>query len=111
MAIKKSINEYEIAVKGKQNGAPIPINYRLVIADGSYSGNAADDGYDLWMEIRTYQDSNHTTLLFNDMIPINNLTLPLGATLPTKLLEKVTATEFEKWMDAKIGVGKWKKIK
>lgn len=111
MAIKKSLNEYQITVKGKQNGAPIPINYRLVIAKGKMGGNAADDGYDLWMEIRTYQDGNHTTLLFNDMIPINNLTLPLGATLPTKVLEKVTAIEFEKWMDTKIGIGKWVKIK
>lgn len=112
MSITKTVNEYEITVVGNQNGAPIPVNHRYVIVDGSVSGNEADDGYDLWMDIRTYEDSNHDTLLHNDLLPNNNLTLDLGATLPTSKIATVVKTNFEAWLDTEptIGAGNWTKI-
>jgi len=109
MSIAKSVKEYEITVVGKQNEVDIPINHRLVIVDGSISGNDADDGYDLWMDIRTYEDSSHSILLHNDLLPNNNKLLDLGATLPTTKIATVVATNFEAWLDAEptIGAGNW----
>lgn len=111
MAIKKSLNEYQITVVGKQRDVNIPSGHRYVIKYGSIRGNEADDGYELWIEIRTYKDSNHTILLFNDLFPANNKTFSLGATLPTKSLQSTIATEVEKLLDIEIGAGKWTKIK
>ncbi len=111
MAITKLLNEYQITVVGKIKDVNIPSGHRYVIKYGSIRGNEADDGYEVWMEVRTYKDSNHSILLYNDLCPNNNLTLPLGATLPTKNLQSVIGTEFEKWLDEKVGVDKWTKVK
>ena len=111
MAITKSINEYQITTAGKMKTLNIPTEHRLVVTQGVIVGNGADDGYELQVQIYTFKDSNHTILLSNDLIPEKKLTFDLGATLPTKSIQSVTATELEGWLDTKIGVGKWAKIK
>ncbi len=110
MAITKSIVEYQITVVGKIKDVNIPSGHRYVVHKARMGGNEADDGYEVWMEIKTFKDGNHTFLLENNLIPSNNKTFPLGATKPKKYLEDIVATEFEKWLDENVGVGKWTKV-
>lgn len=110
MAITKSIKEYKLTVAGKQRGINIPINHRYVITKATIRGNETDDGYELWIEIRTYKDSNHPILLINDLFPANNMTFDLGATLPTGSIQSIVKTQLKSWLDTKIGTGKWQEI-
>lgn len=112
MAITKTIKEYQITVVGKQKGVNIPINHRYVVTKAMIRKNEEDDGYDLWIEICTFKDSNHTTLLINDLFSSNNLTFDLGATLPTTKIATVVKTNLETWLDAEatIGSSNWTEI-
>lgn len=111
MAITKSLNEYKITAVGKQRGVNIPTNHRYVVTKGMIRGNVTDDGYELWIEIKTYKDDTHPILLINDLFPANNLTFDLGTTLPTGSIQSVVKTKLEKWLNDNIGTGKWTKIK
>ncbi len=110
MAITKSIKEYKITAVGKQRGESIRTNHRYVITKATIRGNSTDDGYELWIEIRTYKDNTHPVLLDNDLFPANNLTFDLGATLPTRSLQSIVKTQLESWLNSKIGTGKWAEI-
>lgn len=111
MTIKKSLKEYQITTAGKIKGINIPTGHRLVVTKATIRGNETDDGYELWIEICTYEDSNHSILLINDLFPANNLTFDLGATLPTKSLQSVVKIQLETWMITNIGDTKWTEIK
>lgn len=109
--IKKSIKEYKINATGKLKGINIPTGHRLVVSKATIRGNVVDNGYELWIEICTYKDSNHSILLTNDLLPANNKTFPLGATMSTKSIQSVVKTQLEAWLDTNIGIGKWAEIK
>lgn len=108
--MNKQIKEYEIDVAGNSYGQQLPANHRMLVMGSLVRVKDTDDGYDLILFVDTYTDSNHDTKVKNDLIPDDQVTIDLGATLPTSGTKTLAKNNFETWLDSNVGENDWTEI-
>lgn len=106
--MNKFIKDYQVNVAGAQNGVAIPTGFRIVITKAHINRKEDDSGYELFVEICTFETSDYTKpVLANDAFPTDGATMDLGATNPTSAPKTLVANNFNALLDAAYGSGNW----